>query len=345
MSVVIVDSHLLRHALCAFAPPKPGHEEPVAFKLMTHQVQIKVGWVEVSVRGRSYGPVEETYASAFSNGDLSSVLEKVPASSPLRIEISGGKLRLGELEFVDHWEMSNPFRALNAGPELLERFEADEADENSAERVRLDRSIGEAAEKLEWLGIGVHRLQLWISDALGTTPLPTPDRTAGAFGFEDLVDAWIDRNRYLHTVDDLATAFGNKFRALTLAFGADISVRPRAAPFTPNWIAARGPNDEARWAGGAHWVHDYVLRLEHEFRAPNRPVVLCSPDALAPILQRYSPGLNAARNALEKRQRQTIGEILAQLFPDAAQRVVTADDVRANGFDPAAAMPDPNDYW
>lgn len=40
-----------------------------------------------------------------------------------------------------------------------------------------------------------------------------------------------------------------------------------------------------------------------------------------------------------------IVDLFATLFPEAACRAVSDDDLRADGFDPAGPWPDPDDYF
>ena len=37
-------------------------------------------------------------------------------------------------------------------------------------------------------------------------------------------------------------------------------------------------------------------------------------------------------------------EVMVDLYPEPARRTITADDLRASGFDPANRAPDPADY-
>ena len=60
------------------------------------------------------------------------------------------------------------------------------------------------------------------------------------YNLADFVDAWRDARRWKDAHEDLAGYYGDRYRAFSKAFGADLGQVPDPAPPLPDWLKRRG---------------------------------------------------------------------------------------------------------
>lgn len=166
--------------------------------------------------------------------------------------------------------------------------------------------------------------------------------------FAEFVGAWRDKRRWADAHPDLATHYAARYRAFASAFEADLDECPTIAPPVPDCMAARMA--EFGISRSDHWhreVYRFTLETDHRYRYLSGPFsgYLEIPPEMLAVRDRFSPAiakpLAEARNAITV----MVLELLVALHPGAAQRVVTQDELRVRGFDPAVPGPDPDDYW
>lgn len=176
--------------------------------------------------------------------------------------------------------------------------------------------------------------------------------TKPEYDFADLVDAWLAERRWAHAHPDLAEYHAGRYGALAAAFGEDLNSPPKSPPPLPDWMdraeLTRGGMPESmadRWSDD---VHRFVLTTEEKnFRFMGGPFsgYLEAPPSLSLVRRRYGAGLTRCITDLHNETKRMLVELLAALYPHAAKRTVSEADVRAQGFDPSALAPDPDDYW
>ena len=185
-----------------------------------------------------------------------------------------------------------------------------------------------------------------IPDGKRATPGPT-------FDFSDLIDSWIDARRYAAAHEDLRSYHDRRRRAFAAAFGANLEELPAEPPPLPTWLMeafGHGDVDERRFDHLQDWhrsVHGFVLDTETKYRYLGGPWagVLEMPPELAAIAHRHHASLEEPLGEFRRRVRAMIEELLRALYPLAADRQVTGDELREHGFVPDARAPDPDDYW
>lgn len=161
------------------------------------------------------------------------------------------------------------------------------------------------------------------------------------YAFSDLVDAW----RSAHGDSDADDFYSKRYRAFALAFGTDLEKPPDPAPPVPEWLADPRADLEPSWSDDQEWsryVHMFVLRVEEEARSQQRHPwsgMLEAPASLVAVYKRYN---EQVMGSIERAHNELISmstNLIAELYPDAVGTVVTADELRAAGFDPATPEP------
>ena len=169
------------------------------------------------------------------------------------------------------------------------------------------------------------------------------------YTFSDLVDAWRDARRWENAHKDIASHHGDRYRAFSEAFGADLGQVPDPAPPLPDWMRMWGESlDESASASDwGHFVYPFILKSEELAGGLDGPWAgyLEAPTAINNIYARYSPDVNASFGRACSETLAMCRELLAELFPAAAAKTVTAGDLRAAGFDPEREAPDSFDYF
>jgi hypothetical protein len=162
--------------------------------------------------------------------------------------------------------------------------------------------------------------------------------------FAAFVEAWRSMRRWRTAHPDLAAYWETRYRALAAAFGADLELCPAVPPPAPEWVTRRS------WDEAGHgWhapVHRFVVIADERSRSLGSPFdgYIEMPQAIGAAWSRFAPAIDAAVQSLRVAVDTMLVELLAALYPDAAGRVVTADELRAHGFDPDARAPDPLDH-
>ena len=172
------------------------------------------------------------------------------------------------------------------------------------------------------------------------------------YTFEDLVFVWSAMRRSRTWHHDLAQHGRQRYLAYARAFGADLEKAPDPPPPTPEWMSQwRRENPQIRWGPGDRDWPRWVLRVATSYA--DYASELTGPfsgqlEATAPMLaaRRHvgeppEDAVSAARSACLAA---TI-ELMRCLYPAAASRSVTREQIRAAGFDHDAPAPDPWDYF
>lgn len=176
--------------------------------------------------------------------------------------------------------------------------------------------------------------------------------TAREYAFADLFDAWSGFREYGSKPPDLAEHHTRRYAAFSKAFGVDLGEEPTEAPPVPEWavetLTRFGGGDPAARADGWHdWVHRLALQIEERGRAVHSPFsgYLEAPLGVIAANRRFGAPIAKRVQALRAELQSTALELLAALYPQAARRRVSTDEIRACGFDPDSPAPDPDDYW
>jgi hypothetical protein len=173
--------------------------------------------------------------------------------------------------------------------------------------------------------------------------------------FGDLVRAWRDMRFWSRAHPDLRGFYLRRYRALAAAFDVDLDIPPSSNPPMPDWLVewheAQGhrrvpPLEHPVWWG--RWpedLHGFVVRADERARTLEGPFAgyLEQPPALSAAADRFGRGIAEPLRVAHGRIAAMIVELLAALYPDAAARTVTVEELRGAGFDPDAARPDPVD--
>ncbi len=174
--------------------------------------------------------------------------------------------------------------------------------------------------------------------------------TLDRYDFAVLVGAWRDARRWANAHPDLAGHYSARYRALAAAFAAELDECPRSAPPIPDWMADRVAEANLGMPRDEQWhreVHRFTLQTDERYRHLSGPFsgYLEIPPEMLAVRDRSSPSITKPLSATQHAITDMLLELLAALYPDAANHVVGADDLRRHGFDPAAPGPDPDDYW
>jgi hypothetical protein len=172
------------------------------------------------------------------------------------------------------------------------------------------------------------------------------------FAFAHLFDAWSGAREYGLKHPDLAEHHTRRYAAFSKAFGVDLNTEPTSAPPVPEWavetLARFGRrHGDAAGEGWHEWVHRLALQTEERGRSIHSPfsAYLEAPLGVIAANARFGGPIGERVHALRAELRSVAFELLCALFPEAADRRVSAAEVRACGFDPDTPAPDPDDYW
>ncbi|MDO9410071.1 hypothetical protein [Patulibacter sp.] len=176
--------------------------------------------------------------------------------------------------------------------------------------------------------------------------------TARDYAFSDLFDAWSGFREYGSKHPDLAEHHTRRYAAFSKAFGVDLGEVPIDAPPVPEWAVETftrfgGGDLESRAEDWPEWLHRLALQVEERGRSIYSPFssYLEAPLAVIAANARFGEPIRDRVHALRAELRSTAFELLSAVFPEAAGLRITADEVRASGFDPDTRAPDPDDYW
>lgn len=181
--------------------------------------------------------------------------------------------------------------------------------------------------------------------------------TSEVFEFSDLVRAWRDKRSFSNAHEDLRDYHGRRYTAFAAAFGADLDRPPATKPAMPTWMVewhnhqpprSVRPLDHPVWWG--QWpkdVHRFALRADERERELYGPFsgYVERPPALSALSDRFGQGIADPLRAARMRIAELIFEVMAVLYPAAAARTITTNDLRAAGFDPSGRRPEPMNYW
>lgn len=181
--------------------------------------------------------------------------------------------------------------------------------------------------------------------------------TSEVFEFSDLVDAWREKQSFSEAHEDLRDYHRRRYQAFAAAFGADLDRPLDSKPPMPAWMVEwhRGqpprsvrPLDHPVWWG--HWpeeLHRFAHRADERARELYGPFsgYLERPPALSALGARFGDGIADSLRVTRARIAELVFEVMAVLYPEAAGRTITVEDLRAGGFDPDSHRPDPMDYW
>jgi hypothetical protein len=149
---------------------------------------------------------------------------------------------------------------------------------------------------------------------------------AQQFTFTDLVYAWCDRRR---GEDEAA----ERYALLREAFGADLDQPPAGVP-VPSW--ARGPQGDrvdGRF-GGHGWepgwsarVHRLAVETDAALRALHNPLEGADPQsaAMTAVAERFGADVAGAVGHARRQTMLLLIDLLAMLYPSAAERTVTLE--------------------
>lgn len=288
-----------------------------------------------------------------------------PQRLPKRQVVDGvdGPARVGRISYLREFSDAEVIRQGEAKPAL------DLADhqEGTSERPELYAEIGSRDDARE-PAVGRHHTdesllsyhrhrqadhaQPWrTADRRGDVELMAQER----FDFRDLVRAWSDMRRWSDAHDDLADYHARRCRALSDVFGASFDQPPATAPPMPDWMSTWRREHEwttcneaaHRWDNWTEQCLEFASEAENSARSLETPFdgYLEAPVALIAAREQYGHAIEAPIHDARARIFDMIVDLLAAAFPDPAARTITADELRAAGFDPSAPMPDPLDYW
>lgn len=170
------------------------------------------------------------------------------------------------------------------------------------------------------------------------------------YDFAALVGAWRDARQWANAHPELAKHYNARYRAFAAAFEAELDDCPKIAPPLPDWLAKHIAESNRDVPRDDHWhreIHRFALETEDRYRHLADPFAgyLEIPAEMLAVRDRFSPPiakpLASARDAITA----MVLELLVVLYPHAAERVISADELRHHGFDPAVPGPDPDDYW
>lgn len=189
----------------------------------------------------------------------------------------------------------------------------------------------------------------------GCGPQASRSSRAAQIAFKDLVTAWRDERRWRDAHVDLSRYYGVRYLAYSKAFGADLNRCPDPSPPLPAWmdrffaeeIALHEAIEDRARRGWASAIHRLALRVDKQDRAIEVPTggYMEAPPEIVATSNRFSPGFREAVELYNRRAQEMIVELMAALFPDAAAKAVTSNDLRVSGFDPNAREPDEYLYW
>lgn len=182
--------------------------------------------------------------------------------------------------------------------------------------------------------------------------MPSPPGPS-EFSFVDLVRAWRGWKRWGSAHPDLVDFHRSRYAAFSVAFGVDLDQAPKVGPPMPTWVVEQ----VFRWRGqdglereAEHWhheVHQFALRAEKQSRALHSPfsVYLEAPLAIIAAQQRFASDVDPRVVELRRALDAMVLDLVRALHPEAAGRQISADELRANGFDPNRREPDPDEFW
>lgn len=176
-----------------------------------------------------------------------------------------------------------------------------------------------------------------------------------SYRFSDLVDAWLDAERYATAHPDLSDQFERRYVAFAAAFAVDLREPPDPSPAPPAWMRDRIDKRRQRYVGSLRWseqdwardVHWFVVGSARRLRGIEGPFSdFIEIDAtLQAVREEFSPAVRRPLGATKREWRRMLGALSAALFPEAAERVVSSATLLDHGFDDSAPAPDPDDYW
>jgi hypothetical protein len=167
------------------------------------------------------------------------------------------------------------------------------------------------------------------------------------FDFFALIDAWRDSRRWGEAHPDLSQYFNLRYRAFAAAFGVDLDACPEVAPQAPEWMKARmAPAQLQRDEDWHRTIHAFTQSAERDSRYLSGPFAgyLEMPPEMAAVYDHFAASIAAPLTAAGAAISSMLAVLFVVLYPEAANRVISADDLVAHGFDPRAAAPDPGDY-
>ena len=159
--------------------------------------------------------------------------------------------------------------------------------------------------------------------------------------FTQFVGSWRDGHLYINAHSDLSEYYMARYRAYSTAFGVNLEQCPAGPLDPPAWM------DLKRMGKWQPTIHKFVLANEKRYRNVDTPFsgFLEAPREIHAVYERHGTRFNELCDATEQAASDMIVELLAVLFPEAAARRVTPNDIREAGFDPTEPAPDPMDYW
>jgi hypothetical protein len=168
------------------------------------------------------------------------------------------------------------------------------------------------------------------------------------FDFFALIDACRDRHRSGEAHPDLGQYFNLRYRAFAAAFGVDLDECPAVAPQAPEWIQAHMaraplPRDE-NWHQA---IHAFTQRTERGSRHLSGPFAgyLEMPPEMAAVYDHFAESIAAPLTAAAAAISTMLAALFVALYPEAANRFISARDLVAHGFDPSVTAPDPDEYF
>lgn len=166
------------------------------------------------------------------------------------------------------------------------------------------------------------------------------------FNFANLIDAWRSARRWSNAHEDLAGFHRDRYAAFARAFGAELGAPPEPAPPVPEWLAGRRVvvGGDVRWA---EYIHQFALQTEARAESFSDPWagLMEGPPSIIATYERYSGPVKSGVAQARSKLLSMSADLLAELFPEAASKIVSSDELRAAGFDPETPEPDELDYW
>jgi hypothetical protein len=145
------------------------------------------------------------------------------------------------------------------------------------------------------------------------------------YTLDGLADALLYARRYKRAADELRSYYVPRGKAFRRAFG----------------LASERDLEASDRRYYLRHLLDRTLRSMLSFSSPTSGY-LEAPRELFEFASRFQPEIDRASAELQRVLRTMLIALLEELV---TRKTVTADDLKAHGFDAAKAAPDPDDFW